>query len=177
MTHLPAEVPARVSSRSLNFITASRYPVRWKEKEEAAVAVLDWSQCPAVESIPGKVSGAWVFKDTRMPVSAVFENLEAGASIEELRNGSMCRENRSSPYWNLQLAALMRLLIAAQWHRSMRILCDHGVPAPLIPFLVGHTVIKVKDAGWDRLANGELLMAAEDAHCEVLVTTDKNMRY
>lgn len=48
------------------------------------MASLDWSQCPAVESIPGKVSGAWVFKDTRMPVSAVFENLEAGASIEEI---------------------------------------------------------------------------------------------
>ncbi|HEY3741925.1 MAG TPA: DUF433 domain-containing protein [Bryobacteraceae bacterium] len=45
---------------------------------------LDWSQCPAVESIPGKVSGAWVFKDTRMPVATVFENLEAGLSIEEV---------------------------------------------------------------------------------------------
>ena len=48
------------------------------------MAVLDWSQCPAVESVPGKVSGAWVFKDTRMPVSIVFENLEAGASISEI---------------------------------------------------------------------------------------------
>ncbi len=46
--------------------------------------VLDWSQCPAVESIPGKVSGAWVFRGTRMPVSIVFENLEAGASIEDI---------------------------------------------------------------------------------------------
>ena len=45
---------------------------------------LDWSQCPAVESIPGKVSGAWVFKDTRMPVATVFENLESGATIEEI---------------------------------------------------------------------------------------------
>jgi uncharacterized protein (DUF433 family) len=45
---------------------------------------LDWSQCPAVESIPGKVSGAWVFIDTRMPVSIVFENLEAGASIDDI---------------------------------------------------------------------------------------------
>jgi len=42
------------------------------------------SQCPAVESVPGKVSGAWVFKDTRMPVSAVFENLEDGITIDEL---------------------------------------------------------------------------------------------
>ena len=45
---------------------------------------LDWSQCPAVESIPGKVSGAWVFKDTRMPVQTVFANLEAGMSINEI---------------------------------------------------------------------------------------------
>jgi uncharacterized protein (DUF433 family) len=48
------------------------------------MANLDWSQCPAVESIPGKVSGAWVFRDTRMPVSIVFENLESGATIEEI---------------------------------------------------------------------------------------------
>ncbi len=45
---------------------------------------LDWSQCPAVESVPGKVSGAWVFRDTRMPVSIVFENLESGATIDEI---------------------------------------------------------------------------------------------
>ena len=48
------------------------------------MAKLDWSQCPAVESVPGRVSGAWVFRGTRMPVSTVFENLEAGASIEEI---------------------------------------------------------------------------------------------
>ena len=48
------------------------------------MASLDWSQCPAVESVPGRRSGAWVFKDTRMPVATVFENLEAGASIEEI---------------------------------------------------------------------------------------------
>ncbi len=50
------------------------------------MAALDWSQCPAVESVPGRLSGAWVFRDTRMPVSAVFENLEAGATIEEIAN-------------------------------------------------------------------------------------------
>ena len=48
------------------------------------MAALDWSQCPAVESIPGKVSGAWVLKGTRMPVSVIFENLKAGANIEEI---------------------------------------------------------------------------------------------
>lgn len=45
---------------------------------------LDWSQCSAVESIPGKVSGAWVFRGMRMPVSIVFENLEDGMTIDEL---------------------------------------------------------------------------------------------
>ena len=49
-----------------------------------AIAALDWSQCPAVESIPGKVSGAWVFRGTRMPVQTVFENLEAGMSVDEI---------------------------------------------------------------------------------------------
>ena len=48
------------------------------------MASLDWSQCPAVESVPGKVSGAWVFKNTRMPVTTVFENLEAGLTVEEV---------------------------------------------------------------------------------------------
>ena len=47
------------------------------------MANLDWSQCPAVESVPGKVSGAWVFKDTRLPVATVIENLE-DLSVEEV---------------------------------------------------------------------------------------------
>ena len=48
------------------------------------MAALDWSQCPAVERVPGKVSGAWVLKSTRMPVATIFENLEAGASIDDV---------------------------------------------------------------------------------------------
>jgi len=48
------------------------------------MAALDWSQCPAVESVPGRLSGAWVFRDTRMPVSVVFLNLEAGATVDEI---------------------------------------------------------------------------------------------
>lgn len=45
---------------------------------------LDWAQCPAVESVPGKLSGAWVLKGTRMPVQTIFENLEAGLSVREI---------------------------------------------------------------------------------------------
>jgi uncharacterized protein (DUF433 family) len=48
------------------------------------MASLDGSQCQAVESVPGKHSGAWVFRDTRTPASGVFDNLEVGASISEI---------------------------------------------------------------------------------------------
>jgi uncharacterized protein (DUF433 family) len=44
----------------------------------------DWSQCAAVESVPGKVSGAWVLRGTRMPVSVIFDNLQAGANIDDI---------------------------------------------------------------------------------------------
>ena len=47
------------------------------------MTTLDWSQCPAVESIPGKRGGAWVFKGTRTPISTVFENIE-DMSVDEL---------------------------------------------------------------------------------------------
>jgi uncharacterized protein (DUF433 family) len=45
---------------------------------------LDWSKCTAVESLPGKVSGAWVFRGTGLPVATIFENLEDGMSIEQI---------------------------------------------------------------------------------------------
>ena len=47
------------------------------------MATLDWSRCSAVESIPGKVGGAWVFRGTRLPVATVIENLE-DLSVEEV---------------------------------------------------------------------------------------------
>ncbi len=59
----------------------------------------------------------------------------------------------------------------------MRVLFDHDAPAPLIGLLQGHTITKAKDRGWDTLGNGDLLTAAEDAGFDVLVTTDKNIRY
>ena len=45
--------------------------------------MIDWEECPAVESVPGRLSGAWVFTRTRVPVSALFGNLAEGANIEE----------------------------------------------------------------------------------------------
>ena len=62
-----------------------------------ASALLDWSQCPIVESVPGRLSGAWVLRDTRMPVSVIFENLEYGSSMEEIiENYGVTREQIQS---------------------------------------------------------------------------------
>jgi uncharacterized protein (DUF433 family) len=60
--------------------------------EDPAMAVLDWSECLAVESIPGKVSGAWVFRDTRLPVSTIFENLEDMSVDEVMEQFDVTRE-------------------------------------------------------------------------------------
>ena len=46
--------------------------------------MIDWSSCPAVERDPERVSGAWVFRGTRVPVAALFENLEEGASVNDI---------------------------------------------------------------------------------------------
>ena len=43
----------------------------------------DWETCPAVESVPGRLSGAWVFRDTRVPVSSLFANLAEGATVDD----------------------------------------------------------------------------------------------
>ena len=60
--------------------------------------MLNWQQCSAVERIPGKVSGEWLFKGTRVPVRALFENLEGGARVEfpDLVSGRHTRASRDS---------------------------------------------------------------------------------
>jgi uncharacterized protein (DUF433 family) len=56
------------------------------------MATLDWSNCPGVESIPGKVGGAWVFKGTRLPVATVIENLEDLSVDEVIEQFDVTRE-------------------------------------------------------------------------------------
>lgn len=115
------------------------------------MAALDWSQCPAVESIPGKVSGAWVFKGTRLPVATVIENLE---------------------YWISWLKVSARTP-----SRLVLILFDHGTPKGLAPALSGHTVHTAQAKGWGTVSNGELSSAAEEAGFELLLTTDRRIRH
>ena len=59
----------------------------------------------------------------------------------------------------------------------MRVLFDHGVPRGLATLLTGHSITAAKDMGWERLANGDLLRAAEEAGFTVFLTTDQNIRY
>jgi hypothetical protein len=57
----------------------------------------------------------------------------------------------------------------------MRILFDNGIPRGLAPLLLGHVVVEARREGWDRLSNGELLRAAEEAGYELLMTNDRRI--
>ena len=81
------------------------------------MATLDWSQCPAVESIPGKVSGAWVFRDTRLPVATVIENLEDLSVEEVIEQFDVTRE---------QIKAVLDFVA-----QSLRVSGPEQPPAPL----------------------------------------------
>jgi hypothetical protein len=59
----------------------------------------------------------------------------------------------------------------------MRILFDHGTPRSVARWLEGHSVVEAVEMGWDRLSNGALLQAAEDEGFDLLLSTDKNIRY
>lgn len=75
-----AELKAKATAQGLTL-------EEWLQKmatDPETTGAVNWAQCPAVESVPGKLSGAWVLKDTRMPVSLVFENLELGATIDDI---------------------------------------------------------------------------------------------
>lgn len=55
----------------------------YKASDNKSGVVIDWTTCPVVERNPSRVSGAWVFLGTRVPVSALFSNLEGGATVDE----------------------------------------------------------------------------------------------
>ena len=79
----------------------------------------------------------------------------------------------------MPLAASLLRFPLSQYKRPppMLVLFDHSVPAPLGPYLVGHTVTEARTRGWDTLTNGDLLTEAERAGFDVFLTADKNIRY
>jgi uncharacterized protein (DUF433 family) len=104
--------------------------------------MLDWSQCPAVERIPGKVSGERLFKRTRVPVKALFENLEDGARVNEFLEWFPCVTREQVELGASACGAQPDPSLSAPGYRraSMRILFDHGTPAPLHRALTVHSV-------------------------------------
>ena len=95
--------------------------------------MLDWSTCKSVERVPGRVSGAWVFKGTRLPVKTLFENLEAGASVNDFLAWfeGVTREQVLDVLHHAEQSLAAGL---------MRILFDQGTPVPLRHAFAGHEV-------------------------------------
>ena len=77
-SHLRKKNPLSVVGR------LDRCPAGVSGLDASILVMIDWSTCPAVERDPDRVSGAWVFRGTRVPVAALFENLENGASIPQV---------------------------------------------------------------------------------------------
>lgn len=63
--------------------TPGAYSVAGKAQAITILGMLDWTACTALERSPEKVSGAWVFRGTRVPVKTLFENLEDGATVDQ----------------------------------------------------------------------------------------------
>jgi hypothetical protein len=116
--------------------------------------------------VPGKVGGVWLFKGTRVPVKALFENLESGARLDEFLE------------WFPGVTREQVELVVSGGHgwAGVRILFDQGTPVPLRRALAGHTISTAFEMGWSELDNGALLQAAE-SRFDALITTDKNLRY
>jgi uncharacterized protein (DUF433 family) len=89
------------------------------------MASLNWSQCQAVESTLGKVSGAWVFTGTRTSVAIVFENLEDGMTIDEVMEQFPVTRGRSS-----RARVRHKESGCARAGALMRVLFDNGTPPP-----------------------------------------------
>lgn len=75
---------AAITFGTLSLLNSTdRAIVEYPHSLKRSLMMLDWTQCPAVERIPGKVSGAWVFKTTRVPFKALFEYLDDGAAVND----------------------------------------------------------------------------------------------
>src|SRR5260370_19748081 len=131
--------------------------------------MIDWSACPAVERSADTLSGAWRFKNTRVPVKASIENLESGATVDQFLEWFPGVKREQA------LAVLECAERVWQQPSVVRVLFDQGTPVPLRNYLPEHKVATAAEMVWSTLSNGELLDAAE-REFDLLVTTDQALR-
>jgi hypothetical protein len=125
------------------------------------------------------VSGAWVLKGTRMPVATIFQNLEAGASLDDVltRYEGLDRKQVAG-HRVRRLRRAHRPKLRSDGRRAlMLVLLDQGTPVPIGRYLTRHNVRTATQQGWATLTIGELLAAAKAQGFDVLVTTDKRTPY
>jgi uncharacterized protein (DUF433 family) len=141
------------------------------------MASVDWSQCPLVEVVPGKVSGAPLLKNTRLPVEAITGNYDAlrdeglspDSAITETLDcypGSRTRDDQS----HSRLSRRSRISGPA-----LKVLFDEDVPHKLARLLPRHEIHTVAGMQWGGIKNGELLTLIERERFNAFLTGDKNM--
>jgi uncharacterized protein (DUF433 family) len=107
---------------------------------------LDWSKCPAVESVPGKVSGAWVFRGRRLPGATIFENLEDGMSIEEITEQFDVTREQVTAVLDFAARSLEAPVRRQCWF-SLSTERHEELPVPS----QGHVAKEARAQGWDTL--------------------------
>jgi uncharacterized protein (DUF433 family) len=110
----------------------------------------------AVESVPDRVGGAWVFKGTRLPVATIIENLEDLSVEEVIEQFDVTRK---------QVTAVLEF-VAETLRSEGPAGADHGTPKELARLLTGHTIHTSLSRGWHPYTNGALLNAAEEVDLE-----------
>ena len=118
--------------------------------------------------MPGKVSGQWIVKGTRILADGVLENADAGYMPEQLAG---------EIYEGLPVESVAAPCCPSQRGSVSRILLDQNVPFGIPRLLPGHEVSTAYRMGWAALLNGDLLRAAEAAGFEVMITCDQNIGY
>ena len=134
--------------------------------------MMKWSGCAEVEQTAGKVSGAWVFAGTRIPLAALYENLACSATIHEFVEWFPgVNEHQVRAVLTYEATSLKK------GTDYLKVLFDQGTLAPLRGHLKDDVVDTLSEKGWSEKDNGSLLDLAEQDGYEVLVTTDQNLRF
>lgn len=121
---------------------------------QAKKTVIDWSGCPIVEVVPGKVSGVPIIRGSRVPADQLVENYDAGESPEDIAYNFDLRSRGYSGCAGLCCRPSCRA-------PSVKVLFDQNVARNLARYLSAHKVTRSAELEWQQLKNGDLLDEAE----------------